>query len=442
MIDIGDGIQTAWERKIGHRITCTTCLAYLRNLGSTIPDDHAAFVLGLYKNLPFPTSIANRLDMPERQQLIVDTIQPVMVAAGIPLEVSEFIKPVRRQHRRMNSDLAAIRVNLWKDEQSTTNGLRIGFLSTAFMPLGGTETFYRMLIPRLKETLNIIGFVATGQSGGNGDVLGVRYATGIESARDMVCVSDVLVTWGINDLKSLLPTNRPRVIAVHHSDWSSGWSNSTIFDQLEFIDEVVCVNAEVAERLAACGKRTHYIPNAADPERIKPSGKQAGLRSQFRIPESARIVLFGHRMSAEKRPRLAVEVARNLPPDWVMVIAGDGYESPQVERLASGCDRIRIVGHCDSLADWLAISDCFLSLSTFEGFGLSVCEALLAGVSVVSTPTGIAPGLAITLPTESTAAAWADAVVTAMRVASPEKITELYGISKMLDRWIDVLSSP
>lgn len=318
---------------------------------------------------------------------------------------------------------------------------RVGFLSAAFMTSGGTETFHCTLIPRLRNIVNVIGFVATAFSGGDGSKLQVPYGTGIEAARNLAAVSDVIVAWGITNLRDVLPANRPKVIAVHHSDWSSDWSNSTIMNQLECIDEVVCVNADVAERLSQCGKRTHYIPNAVDPERIKPSGKQSDLRSQFGIPESSRIVLFGHRMSTEKRPQLAVEIARNLPDDWMMVIAGDGPEKPNVDRLASDCDRIRIVGHCDSLADWLSLSDCFLSLSTFEGFGLAVCEAMLAGVPTVSTPTGIAPGLAITLPTESTAEEWADAIVNSQQVATPETIANMFSVDRMVAKWSDAIAS-
>lgn len=331
------------------------------------------------------------------------------------------------------------RVNLWADLDWSDNRPRVGFISTAYMEFGGTETFHRTLIPRLKVHANVIGFVATGYSGGDGAKLGVTYATGIEAARDIAAASDIVVTWGINDLKSILPVDRPQVIAVHHADMSSDWSNTTILRQFDVIDSIVCVNPDVATNLKKHGKPVHYIPNAVDPERIKSSGKQAWLRSQFGIPEASRIVLFGHRMSTEKRPELAVDIARNLPHDWMMVIAGDGSEKQNIDRLASGCDRIRVVGHCENLADWLSISDCFLSLSTFEGFGLSVCEAMAAGVPVVSTPTGIASGLAITLPTESTSQAWADAIVNSQQVATPEQIADMFSIDRMVAQWVDVL---
>ena len=338
----------------------------------------------------------------------------------------------------VSRDLVANRVNLWSDEP-TGDRPRVGFLSTAFMALGGTETFHRMLIPRLKETANVIGFVTTGQGGGDGGTLQVRYATGIEAARNLAAASDVLVTWGIDDIKSMMPFDRPKIIAAHHGDLSSDWSNKTILRQLDVIDSIVCVNPDVAKHFNRHGKPVRYIANAVDPERIRPSGNQHDLRSRHAIPDASRIVLFGHRMSAEKRPELAVKVAKHLPLGWTMVIAGDGPNRKRIEALANYSDRVRFVGHCDSLADWLSISSCFLSLSTSEGFGLSIAESMLSGVPTVSTPTGIATGLAMTLPTESPAEAWADAIVNAQQVASPAKIAELFNVDNMVSQWADVL---
>ena len=319
------------------------------------------------------------------------------------------------------------------------DALRVGFISAAYMANGGTETFHRSLLPRLRSTVDVAGFVATAFHGGDGSKLQVPYETGTEAAKQLAAHCSVVVAWGIQDLAKILPADRPRVIAVHHSDWSSDWSNRLIFDQLDLIDEIICVNQDTAAKLQSCGKPAHYAPNAIDPSRIIPSGQQYQLRAQHGIPTDSKIVLFGHRLSAEKRPQLAVEIAQELPSDWVMVIAGDGPERAAVESLQ--CDRVRIVGACESLADWLSISDCFLSLSTFEGFGLSIGEAMAAGVPTVSTPAGIAPGLATTLPTDSTAAEWVAAIVTAKAKAQPADILDRFSVERMVNSWADILKT-
>jgi glycosyltransferase involved in cell wall biosynthesis len=332
---------------------------------------------------------------------------------------------------------------LWKPRQhSSGRSPRIGFLSAAYMPIGGTETFHRTLLPRLRNVVDIAGFVATGFYGGDGTKLCVPYATGMDAARLLAAHCDILISWGIDELADLLPRQRPKVIAVHHADWSSIWSNDSILNQMVLIDEIVAVNADVVDNLNGCGKPVHYIPNAIDPARITPSGEQSTLRSQHGIAQDSKIVLFGHRLSTEKRPDLAIEIACRLPPDWTMVIAGDGPMRHEVKTAAADCDRVLVIGSVDSLADWLTISDCFLSLSTFEGFGLAICEAMALGVPVVSTPTGIAPGLATTLPTDATIQQWAQAIVTAKPKVSRELIAEAFSVDQMVAGWLKVVSNP
>jgi glycosyltransferase involved in cell wall biosynthesis len=318
---------------------------------------------------------------------------------------------------------------------------KVGFLSAAYMPIGGTETFHRSLVPRLKDVVNIAGFVTTAIFGGDGSKLEVPYATNILSAQKLASHCQTIVAWGIDSLAQILPVNRPKVIVVHHSDWSSEWSNSTILNQLDLIDQVVCVNADTAQQLRnVIDKPVHFIPNAIDPKRIMPSGAHATLRAQHSIPEDAKLLLFGHRLSPEKRPDLAIEIAKLLPDNWFTVIAGDGAEQDKIKAdAAATCDRVCVVGAVDSLADWFEVSDCFLSLSTFEGFGLSIGESMAAGLPTVSTATGIAPGLATTLPTDATAQQWADAIVTAKPLVTPEEILERFSVQRMVDSWANVI---
>lgn len=328
----------------------------------------------------------------------------------------------------------------WPARSEQRERPRVGFISAAYLPVGGTETFHRTLLPRLRLECDVAGFVATGFYGGDGSLLGVPYATGVNAARRLASHCDVIVVWGLSDLAGILPENPPKVIVAHHSDVSSEWSNDTILKQLDLIDEVVCINPGAAAKLADCGKTVHLIPNAIDPDRTVPTGNLSELRGDFRIYADSKIVLFGHRLSNEKRPLLAVQIAKELPDDWVMVIVGNGPELPAVQAAANGCDRVRIVGPCESLGNWMAISSCFLSLSTFEGFGFSVAEALAAGLPVVSTPTGIAPGLATTLPTEAKPAEWAAAIQTAKTMVRPQTVLERFSVSRMVSAWADVLN--
>ncbi|HQZ65163.1 MAG TPA: glycosyltransferase [Planctomycetaceae bacterium] len=317
----------------------------------------------------------------------------------------------------------------------------VGFLSTSYINIGGTESFHRTLIPRLNQSINIKGFVAAHAGGGDPSLLGVPYDTGLLAARNLAAEVDVLVTWGVQNLAEILPVDRPRIISVHHADRSSVWSESVTLEQIDLIDAIVCVNPDVADSICLCGTETHYIPNAIDLDRIRPSIHAETIRKRHGISDASKVVLFGHRMSPEKRPILACDVARELPDGWVMVIAGDGSESVAVERAAAASAKLIYVGATVSLADWLATADCFLSLSTFEGFGLSIGEAMLADVPTVSTPTGIAPGHAITLPSFSSAAQWAAAIVNSDSWVQPASFAEKFTVERFVASWANLISS-
>ena len=62
-----------------------------------------------------------------------------------------------------------------------------------------------------------------------------------------------------------------------------------------------------------------------------------------------------------------------MPDDWHMVLVGHRNEKIETN------DRVTILPP-QHPGDWLSVASCFLSTSTTDGFGLSVAEALAAGV--------------------------------------------------------------
>lgn len=309
-------------------------------------------------------------------------------------------------------------------------GPKVAFLSVAYEKTGGTETFHKTLLPRLRHYRNILGFCATGSHSGNGLLLKVPYSTGIDSARELCSKADVVVAWGIDSLEKILPENRPKVIAVHHSDWSSGWSNDTIRNQRQFIDEVVCVNKHVSTVLNGRSWKSYWIPNAVDPERIRTTANLGAIKESI---DGKKVCLFGHRMVKEKQPHLAVQIASYLPSDWIMVMVGDGPQKP-----TNTPSNVKVVGRTETLADWLSVANVFISLSEFDGFGLSMAEASAMQVPIVATPVGIAPQVATELlAIVAPPSCWARAIVEADGEQCP-KVD--FSVEKHVAEWAKVLT--
>ena len=301
----------------------------------------------------------------------------------------------------------------------------VGFLAVCFAPIGGTETWHRLLLPRLQQVA-VLGFVSTWLYGGDTSGLGCPVGHGIEAARELASSVDVLVEWGVRDLASVLPTRRrPRVVSVHHGDTQSQWSRNMIRERLSIADVVACVNADVAGQLRSQGVTAVHLPNAVEspPDSLVSHAKlEKGpfltpyLHAGGRVPTTnsprashmtpaaghasrdpaaefggvgSRRVLWLGRFSSEKRPVLAVEIARTMP-DVEFRFVGAGAELDAMRAESRGAPNVSIAPAVPSPWEELASAACFLSTSDQEGFGLSIAEAMLAGVPVVSTPCGVA----------------------------------------------------
>jgi len=87
----------------------------------------------------------------------------------------------------------------------------------------------------------------------------------------------------------------------------------------------------------------------------------------------------------------AFYIALKERQDLRLVFVGDGKEKANVELDAKNYkieDKIEFVGITSNVSEWLAKADVFILCSTFEGFPLSIIEAMSVGLPVISTDVG------------------------------------------------------
>ena len=71
----------------------------------------------------------------------------------------------------------------------------------------------------------------------------------------------------------------------------------------------------------------------------------------------------------------------------ILLIIGPDFNSDRGKMLKSrACSSIHFLGEKENIYDYLLNSDCFLLSSLVEGMPMSIIEALLAGIPVISTP--------------------------------------------------------
>ncbi|WP_247597528.1 glycosyltransferase [Streptomyces sp. RKND-216] len=168
----------------------------------------------------------------------------------------------------------------------------------------------------------------------------------------------------------------------------------------------VAVSVTVADRLRAWGvpaDRIHVVPNGIDAARFRHDpAARAATRTRLGLPADATVVGGVGRLVPGKRYDRLVRACA-AQPDVRLLLVGDGPERARLLHLARAlgvADRVLLPGECGGavapvtaaeeaaaglppLPHLLAAMDLFVSPSTEEAFGLSVLEALAAGLPVL-----------------------------------------------------------
>jgi glycosyltransferase involved in cell wall biosynthesis len=140
--------------------------------------------------------------------------------------------------------------------------------------------------------------------------------------------------------------------------------------------------ATIVERLGLPAENVTAVPNGVD-ERFTPGGRRS---PHPQIVTVGRLVVHKH----VERLIAAAATARAAVPDLELVIVGQGYERPNIERAINDLDArewVQLRGHVsdDELVDVLRSAWVIASASTDEGWGLSLTEAAACGTPSVAT---------------------------------------------------------
>jgi glycosyltransferase involved in cell wall biosynthesis len=123
-----------------------------------------------------------------------------------------------------------------------------------------------------------------------------------------------------------------------------------------------------------------------------------GVNAPDEVPEGARVILAVSRLTAQKGIDIAIRALPSLPSDVVLVVLGEGPDRESLERLARelGVERrVFLLGRVPDVAAWLRRAEVFVHPARWEGFGLAVLEAMLAGLPVVATNVSSLPELVV-----------------------------------------------
>jgi glycosyltransferase involved in cell wall biosynthesis len=123
-----------------------------------------------------------------------------------------------------------------------------------------------------------------------------------------------------------------------------------------------------------------------------------GVNPPDDVPEGTRVLLAVSRLTEQKGLDVAVRALPSLPEDIVLVVLGEGLERTALERLARDLgveQRVFLPGRVPDVAAWLRRAAVLVHPARWEGFGLGVLEAMLAGLPVVASNVSSLPELVV-----------------------------------------------
>ena len=156
-----------------------------------------------------------------------------------------------------------------------------------------------------------------------------------------------------------------------------------------YADEVIALTRESAQWLVQhCHvKEVSIIPNAVVwPISVAPP---VLCPSTLCDPER-RLLLAVGRLVPQKGFDFLIEAFKNVAhgfPNWDLVILGEGPARPLLEKRIEELnlhDRIALPGRVGNVSEWYARADTYVLSSRFEGFPMTLIEAMASGVAVVS----------------------------------------------------------
>jgi glycosyltransferase involved in cell wall biosynthesis len=175
------------------------------------------------------------------------------------------------------------------------------------------------------------------------------------------------------------------------------------------VERYVAISLEIRTRLEHAGidaARIIAIPNGIDVGRFAPVGapRKRELRRAMSLPVEALMMIYTGRLAASKGVMMLIDVWRELAGDYPaahLLIVGTGRgsfddcEAALHEYIARHAmsTRVTLAGAVSNVQEYLQASDMFVFPSDYEGFSLSILEAMTAALPLVSTRVGIAAEL-------------------------------------------------
>jgi glycosyltransferase involved in cell wall biosynthesis len=253
---------------------------------------------------------------------------------------------------------------------------------------------------------------------------------------------------------------RAAVVYTMHGPEAAERYDYARMKRMRLIDHAVAVSEHVCERAIAAGRfgRAHLttIYNGVDVDRygIGGSDVRARVRRELGLDDSARAIGVVARLTHEKDHDTLLDAFAALGerhPEATLLIVGDGERRGAMEERVRGLGiggRVTFLGTRSDVPELLSALDVFVLPSRIEGLGITLMEAMAAGLATVATAVGGIPEVVDTdtgrivppgdAPAMAEAMAWLldhPAEARRMGAAGRTKVLRDFTVESMVERY-------
>lgn len=184
------------------------------------------------------------------------------------------------------------------------------------------------------------------------------------------------------------------VVWTEHGQFLQGAAGTLLANRYRaaarHVATIICVSDAVASDVQAIvGTATdvRVIENGlGDGSSTPPTAhERKAARGQLGLPEDASVVLWIGRLHSAKRPELAVALGREF--GGVVLVAGDGPERAELDRLSAGLGNVLVLGHLEQPEVAYRAADAVFFTSSSEareGLPTTLAEAASHALPVVT----------------------------------------------------------
>lgn len=209
--------------------------------------------------------------------------------------------------------------------------------------------------------------------------------------------AQVLVTWGGHKFDRVVNQPGLPTVLVSHSSHTKPQP----LTPKQGVTHLVAVSEAATRPLLYDGNpAATIIHNGVPPDRLSLYRGRSRRRQLWGCADAHLIVGYVGRFSHEKNPGAAIEAVQHLDDRWRAVYYGElppGQQPPDPDLVAAALQRqdprVVIRNYSACVGDIYAGLDVLMLASHTEAFSMTMIEAWLAGVPIVSTPVGAVPEL-------------------------------------------------